>query len=319
MSFSRLPPLAALRAFEAAGRLSSFKAAASELAVTPAAVSQQIRTLEEDLGVKLFSRGVRSVTLTEEGRRLQPALSAAFLEIRDAVDDIRAPSQRTLRVNASGPIIGKWLLPRLHRFLEPNPDYSVTIQSFKSLAEAEGDHPGVTLRCLGAPDTAQYWRKLCDEVVLPLLSPCLADRIKLTEPGGLADAPLLHDTSFQSYQDDGEHPSWAAWFSAAGLDPDLAKRGAWFDRDGADHAIDAAVNGAGVVLGRRFLAHEDLRAGRLLSPFGPILPTGLQYFVTCRAGDETLPEIAAFLGWLCQEIAEMAAYDGLPAPHAAAQ
>lgn len=308
MTFQRLPALGSLRAFEAAARLSSFKRAAEELSVTPGAVSQQIRALEEDLGVKLFSRGVRAVTLTDEGRKLQPALTAAFMQIRDAVALVRPNGTRPLSLNSSSAIISKWLLPRLHRFSERHPETGVTIETSSGLETFDGEGPDVAIRFTRTQSAGLYARRLCEEHLLPLASPELVERLKLREPEDLARAPLLHDASPQIFSG---APDWAAWFARAGLDPSGAQRGIRFDARAADHAIDAAVNGAGVVLGRCFLSHNDRLEGRLVSPFGPILPMHAGYFVVCKAGDEARPDIAAFIDWMCDEIEMMSTQ---PAP-----
>lgn len=311
MSWQRLPALGSLRAFEAAARLSSFKEAAAELSVTPAAVSQQIRALEEDLGVKLFDRAVRSVSLTDAGRRLQPALTASFISIRDAVDSVRPQAHRSLCVEASGPIISKWLLPRLHRFSDRNPDLAVTFRSSSEVTGFGADGPDVALRFTPSPSPGLYARKICEEFLLPLASPELVKRLDLRTPVDMARAPLLHDTSPEVF---GPMPDWPAWFAKTGLCPAEAQRGVRFDPHDADHAIDAAANGAGVVLGRRFLALSDLLAGRLVCPFGPSLPTHANYFVMCKHGDETRPEIAAFMAWMCDETSMIADYAGSDAP-----
>ncbi|MEM9783315.1 MAG: LysR substrate-binding domain-containing protein [Pseudomonadota bacterium] len=303
MPLRRLPALGSLRAFEAAARLCSFKAAAAELAVTPGAISQQIRGLEQDLEVKLFRRAVRSVSLTEAGRQLQPALTAAFLQIRDAVDQVRPRAQASLRVDSSGPIISKWLLPRLHRFAERYPDLGVTIQSNNGLSDIASGAADVAIRFTHRPGPDLFAAKLCAEHVLPLASPELVSRLDLRAPSDMARAPLLHDTSAEVFADP---PDWPCWFERAGLDPMGAQRGMRFDRHAADHAIDAAVNGAGVVLGRGFLARTDMLEGRLVSPFGPALPMAVGYYVVCRAGLETRPDLAAFINWIRDESAATA-------------
>lgn len=299
MSLQRLPPLRSLRAFEAAARLSSFKAAAAELSVTPGAVSQQIRALEEDLGVKLFERTVRAVSLTEAGRRLQPALTAAFLQMRDAIDSVRPGPQTPLRVGSSGAVISKWLLPRLRRFAERYPDLSVTIMADSGRSGVDADAPDVAIRFIRSPGPGLFAQKIGDEHLLPLASPHLIDRLALRAPVDMIRAPLLHGAAPEI---PGDLPDWPHWFGRVGLNPAQARRGVRFDRHAAHHAIDAAANGDGVVLGRRFLADGDLRAGRLASPFGPMLRAHVSYFVLCDAGEEARPEIAAFINWVCEEI-----------------
>ncbi len=298
--FRRMPALGALRAFEAAARLSSFKAAAAELSVTPGAVSQQVRRLEEDLGTKLFLRATRSVTLTEAGRQLQPKLTAAFLQIRDAVDSVAETAIEPLQVSASAPLISKWLLPRLHRFSERTPDLNVSIQSSDALRAPEGQEVFIRFNEWEGPDV--YAEKLCDEYLLPLASPDLIARLDLRKPADLARAPLLHHTATRPA---GPTPGWADWFRIVGLDPAGATRGMQFDPSSAGHAIDAAVNGAGVVLGRRFLAHGDVLEGRIVSPFGPAIRMNVAYYVVCRPGAETVPDVAAFIDWVRAEVAAM--------------
>jgi len=302
MPLRRLPALGSLRAFEAAARLSSFKAAASELAVTPGAISQQIRGLEDDLQVKLFTRAVRSVTLTAEGRHLQPALSAAFLQIRDAVDQIRpAVSNKPLTVAANGPVVSKYLLPRMHRFSERYPDLRVNIESGHDIRQPEAGE--VFIRFFETPGQGVFSQKLCDEYVLPLASPKLIERLDLRKPADMLRAPLLHLTECETF---GPSPDWPTWFARVGLNASDAGHGIQFHPRNADHAIEAAVNGMGVVLGRRFLSRTDMVEGRLVSPFGPMLPMNVSYFVVCREGEERHPDIAAFINWIGEETAAMA-------------
>lgn len=289
-----------MRAFEAAARRHSFKLAAEELAVTPSAISQQIRALEEDLGVKLFVRSARAVSLTEAGLKLQPKLTSAFLEMRDAVDQIRPRDNEPLRVKGSGPVISKWLLPRLHQFAEKHPEIAVTIGTGHELSDPHGRE--VLIRFNETPGLGVHAIKLCDEVLLPLANPELVARLNLSEAKDMIRAPLIHLARDPVYA---ASPDWQAWFTMVGLDPRNAQHGMQFDSHSADNAIDAALNGAGVVLGRRFLASMDLAEGRLVSPFGPIIPMNVSYFVLCQAGEETCADIAAFMNWVQDEVAAM--------------
>lgn len=302
MPFRRLPALGSLRAFEAAARLSSFKAAAAELAVTPAAVSQQIRALEKDLEVQLFTRSARSVALTESGKKFQPTLTQAFLMIREAVDLVRPDMHEPLRVESSGPIISKWLLPRLHRFTERYPELTVSIHTVGAITDVSADGPHIRIRMTREPARELFALKLCEERLLPLANPELIKRLALKGPRDLLRAPLIHDTGPAVF---GDVPDWSTWFAATGLDPAGALRGTRFDRHASDQAIDAAVNGAGIVLGRRFLARLHMLDGSLVSPFGPEFDLPASYFVVCRKGDETRPDIAAFINWVCEEVAAM--------------
>ncbi|MEM7776207.1 MAG: LysR substrate-binding domain-containing protein [Pseudomonadota bacterium] len=300
MPLRRLPALGSLRAFEAAARLLSFKEAATELSVTPAAVSQQIRALEDDLQVKLFTRSARTVALTEAGHRLQPALSAAFMQIRDAIENVRPDANKPLRVESSSPILTKWLLPRLHRFAQRYPDLDVSISSVSPLSDIRTDGAEVFIRFSRVPHGDFFSHKLCDEYALPLASPSFVERLSIREPRDLLRAPLLHDTSYELF---GIACHWPVWFERVGLDPSEATRGTRFDKYAADHAIDAAVNGAGIVLGRRFLARLDMINKRLVSPFGPVMALTASYYVVCKRGVETEPNVAAFINWITTEAA----------------
>ena len=298
MPLRRLPSLSGLKAFEAAARRLSFKAAAQELSVTPGAVSQRIRALEEELGVTLFVRKTRAVALTEMGRRLQPELTAGFLQIRQAVDSIRPEARPTLRINSSAPILSKWLMPRLHRFTAQFPELTVNLETEAGLNCFTKDPPDVVLRYTRQPGPGLYARRIHDEILLPVASPDFLQRADLRSPGDLAQAPLLHDTSMENFSG---ALDWECWFDRAGLESCPPAGGVKFARHAADQAIDAAVSGAGVVLGRSLLCYDALRDGRLACPFGPVLRTGVSYFVVCTKGRENEPHIAGFFDWACEE------------------
>ena len=301
MPFTRLPPLNSLRAFEAAARLLSFKAAAEELAVTPGAVSQQIRSLEEDLGVKLFDRAVRSVSLTDAGRALQPSLTESFLQIRDALEVVRPTVSTMMTLESAGPIISKWILPRLYGFSEQHPDLQVNIQSVAHVREFGSHSADVTLRL--APDVSAPGRhavKICHEHLLPLCSPDLVESLDLRKPADILRAPLLHDTSPLNFEDE---PSWTDWFVHHGMDPVECQRGMRFDKHTGDQAIEAAANGAGVVFGRYFLAQKDLESGRLVSPFGPAFRMKAAYHIYCLEGEQCRNDISAMFDWIQAEVA----------------
>ena len=302
MFTGRLPALGALRAFEAAARHGSFKAAAAELHVTSSAVSQRIRMLEEDLGVSLFVRSPRSVALTSDAKSLQPRLEAAFSEIQTAVDSVRQTTARPLRIAASGPVIRKWLLPRLHRFSERYQELDVSLTAESHYRTPEADE--VFIRFKEEPGQGVFSQLLCEEHLLPLASPELIDRLGLKRPEDIVRAPLLHHHPDPEL---GPAPGWADWFDKVGMNSASASRGTHFDPGAADHAIDAAVNGAGVVLGRRFLARTDVTDNRLVCPFGPSLPMGVNYYVVCAEGAESTANIAAFINWIREETAALAA------------
>lgn len=298
MPLRRLPPLNALRAFEAAARHASFKSAADELAVTPAAVSQQIRALEDDLRVPLFNRGARSVALTRDGRRLQSGLTEAFMKMRVAVEAVRAPESEVLSITCSGPLATKCLAPRLSRFHDVHPDISVQIDASFDLEPLTATGPHIALRFGNPPDRNLHAVWLATEMLVPMVSPELAERLALNTPEDIQRAPLIHDESLTTWFQN--IPSWADWFASVGLDPAGANRGTRFSSYG-DQAIDAAVGGSGVLLGQVGLAANDLQAGRLICPFGPSIELDLNYYAVCEAGAEGTPAIAGFLDWIKQE------------------
>ncbi|MEM8688495.1 MAG: LysR substrate-binding domain-containing protein [Pseudomonadota bacterium] len=298
MPLRRLPPLNSLRAFEAAARHASFKSAADELAVTPAAVSQQIRALEDDLRVSLFNRGARSVALTREGRRLQSGLTEAFMKMRVAVEGVRAPESEALSITCSGPLATKCLAPRLSRFHDVHPDIAVLIDASFDIESLSAAGPHIALRFGNQPDRNLHAVWLNSERLVPMVSPELAERLALRAPEDIQRAPLIHDESLSTWFQN--IPSWADWFASVGLDPAGANRGTRFSSYG-DQAIDAAVGGSGVLLGRVGLAATDIQVGRLVCPFGPSIALDLNYYAVCEAGAEETPAIAAFIDWIKQE------------------
>ncbi len=295
MPHRRLPPLSSLRAFEAAARRGSFKHAAEELGVTPAAVSQQVRGLEEDLGLSLFTRGARSVTLTVPGNTLRSGLVEAFVKIHEAVEQARALSDPGLVVTSSGPVAAKWLVPRLNTFSAQYPEVAVHLQASFDMISLGGGGSDVAIRFGRKPDNDVYHERLWDEMVLPLASPDLVERLDLKSPADIQRAPLIHDESLTSLFPGA--PDWSQWFEAAGLTGLNSQRGMRFTNY-ADQAIDAAISGSGVLLGRVGLAGGDLQAGRLVCPFGPIYPTDYSYYFVCPKGAETTSCVEKFLIWI---------------------
>ena len=302
----RLPPLTALRAFDAAARHMSFSKAAAELNVTPAALSFQIKSLEEHLEAPLFRRLNRAVELTDAGRARAPgaadgftALSAAWRAARRTVD------QSTLTVTAGPAFTAKWLAPRLFPFAVEHPGIELRFTATLRLMDFTRDDVDIAIR-FGFPreEEGLFSRKVMDEWLTPMMAPELAKQFP--EPADLARAPLLH-------QDDtvGFKPAfdWPAWFRAAGLPPRFAS-GTRFSQ--ADHALDAAINGGGVVLGRISLAEGDLREGRLVAPYKIGLSTRAKYRFVCPEGSEHRPQVRAFLEFLEAQTTTLKAYaDGM--------
>jgi LysR family glycine cleavage system transcriptional activator len=297
-----LPPLNALRAFEATARHLSFTRAADELHVTPAALSHQIKGLEEFLGLKLFHRRPRAIELTDAGRRIYPGLHQGFVQIRQAIASLdRLRNDRVLVVSAPPGVTAKWLAPRLHRFLATVGDIDARISSTMAMADFTTDGVDVAIRnlILGAPvDPELVTVKLADIVMLPVASPrLLAERGPLVSPAQLAELPLIHDDSLAGRP---MIPTWPDWFEAAGFPLADASRGLRFSS--ADHAIEAAGEGAGVLLAYSLLAHDDLRTGRLVAPFDIALATNRAFHFVCPKTIEHRPKVRAFRDWLISEI-----------------
>lgn len=292
----RLPPLTALRAFDAAARHMSFSRAADELGVTPAALSFQIKSLEEHLGQPVFRRLNRAVELTEAGRMLAPGTAEGFASLSAAWRNVRRlATGKVLTVTAGPAFTAKWLAPRMFAFASAFPEIELRLVASLRLMDFNRDEIDVAIRFGLGPDPGLSAVKLIDEWVVPMMAPSMAEG--LTGPADLAKLPLLHqdDTAFVYPPLD-----WAAWFRAAGLPPP-PPGGAHFSQ--ADHALDAAASGAGVVLGRMSMAGRDLDQGRLVAPFDPGLRTRATYRVLCAEGAEKRPQVRAFIDWLLAEAA----------------
>lgn len=297
-----MPPLSALRAFEAAARHLSFTQAATELHVTPGALSHQIRGLEEILGVRLFERRARSVVLTPQGKLLYPGLQAGFGLIRDAVAGLRGTgNDRVLVISTSPGLTSKWLASRLYRFADAHPDIEVRVSSSPAPANFLNDGVDVAIRSLPdahPEDPALSYEKLVNVVLAPVCSPKLMARFgPLDAPGVLARVPLIHDDALAGRPGT---PAWEDWLKAAGLAAGDCGRGLRFSS--ADHALDAALEGAGLLLAHTIMAHDDLRSGRLVMPFHLVLPSRRAYYFVCPATKLRQRSVTAFRDWLRQEV-----------------
>jgi LysR family transcriptional regulator, glycine cleavage system transcriptional activator len=299
------PPLNALRAFEAAARHLSLTKAALELNVTPGALSHQIRGLESHLGLKLFDRGVRSIALTAAGKALHPGLQAGFLQIRDALARLDSLGDaHVLVVSAPPGFTSKWLAPRLYRFSAAYPEIDVRVSASLNNANFTTDGVDVAVRNLpvDAPqDEALEVEKLIDLSLVPACSPALVEKYgPLTSPDMLKRVPLIHDESLAGRA---AVPSWADWFAAAGVKDADVSHGLRFSS--ADHALDATVKGAGVLLAFDALAYDDLSTGRLVTPFVLALPSGRCYSFVCSKNRRESANVRLFRAWLKEEIAAL--------------
>jgi LysR family transcriptional regulator, glycine cleavage system transcriptional activator len=304
-----LPPLNALRAFEATARHLSFSRAADELFVTPAALSHQIRGLEDLLGLKLFHRRARSIDLTEAGRLIYPGIRAGFEAIRTAVDQLdRSRQDRILVVSAAPGLTAKWLVPRLYRFLSTHPEIETRISASVEFANFAADGVDVGIRLSSGVHPDLYVEKLSNEWLLPLCSPRLLSAERpLRSPADLAQATLIQVDL------PGLVPTWADWVRHAGVTGIDTTRGLRLNV--ADHALEAACEGVGVVLAYKLVAAHDMALGRLVVPFGPeiMLPERAYYFV-CPKGHERRAPVKALRDWMFSELADTHALLGKLGP-----
>lgn len=293
----RLPPLNALPSFEAAARHLSFSKAADELHVTHGAVSRAIRQLETHLGVRLFTRTTRSVGLTPIG-------SSYAAEVREALDHLAAAtlsttgqqSSGTLNISTLDSFAAKWLVPRLFRFRRANSDIDVRLATSEKLADFVSDGIDIAIRYGRGQYPGLKVELLLEEDISPACSPRLLEGPHpLRTPADLAHHTLIHDEF---------HIDWAMWLGAAGIRGVDPHRGPRFYS--SEHAVQAAVQGEGVVLGRSALVADDLAGGRLVQPFTLSLPAELAYYLAYPPRALQRHKVKVFRDWLMTEIAAYA-------------
>lgn len=314
----RLPPLGSLRAFEAAARHLSFKLAAEELHVTPAAISQQIKGLEDYLGVRLFVRLTRALAITPQGEAMLPGIRAGFDCLAEAVGSVHADAAGGLNVTAPPSFATRWLVPRLPDFAAAHPDIRLRLSSSSdsvdrrgrgrrvendasdpravdsdlSIRYGTGHYPGCVVERLLAPD----W--------VPVCSPRLPVEARpLLTPADLARHVLIHDETIDT---EGRQPGWREWLAAAGVSSVDSERGPRFGN--AVLAVEAALDGQGVALALRPLVEADLAVGRLIVPFDIAVPSPFAYFLVMRRAVAARTPVVAFRNWL---LAQTGGADGV--------
>lgn len=290
-----IPPLNALRAFEAAARTGSFKDAARELHVSQSAVSHQIKHLEKVLGVKLFDRGTRAVVLTEAGRTYLPFLQQAFDSISDGTRLLtRVTREDVLTVRMYSTFAVRWLVSRLHRFQDRHPDLKVRLMT-SQLDAAFPDEDIDLAVMIGRPLQGRvHYEYLFSPTMFPVCSPkLLTARKRIKRPGDLAAFTIL-----QVYPSAGD---WAAWLAATdvtGVDPDAGLR-----FDSYDHALRMAARGMGVALAMQPYVSEDLAAGLLVAPLPRHqVPAPGDWYLAYMEDHRRVRKIAVFQAWLLEEI-----------------
>jgi len=287
----RLPPLSALRPFEAAARLESFSRAAEELHLTHGAVSHQVRGLEEHLGVPLFARHGKRVTLTAAGRAFAEAVRAALDGIAAGADALRARRDDRLTVSVLPSFASRWLMPRLIRFMDANPKIEVNVIATGALANFREDEVDVAIRFGTGP-----WPPLACEIFLedeyfPVCSPKL--RRKPRTPRELLGAGIIRE----------DRDYWNAWFERAGVPSGEAKavRAPLFND--STYALQAAARGEGIALARRSIVYEDLDKGVLTRLFDIAVPSRERYWFVSPKELAASAKVTRFREWVREEIA----------------
>jgi LysR family transcriptional regulator, glycine cleavage system transcriptional activator len=293
----RLPPLNALRSFEAAARLGSFVAAAAELRVTPAAVSQQVRALERYLAARLFKRLPHGLLLTESGRAYLPELTSGFDRLAEATRQLRAGETGGLLTLATLPAFATgWLVPRLPRFRDRFPRIDLQLKTSRQLADFRREDVDLAIRF--GPGTQRDLRavRLLAEEVFPVASPALLSAACVPfSIASLARYPLLHDVDAP----DQRWMSWRAWFDRAELDPEPASRGLQFTDSIV--LIAAATAGLGIALGRSPQVADLLARGQLLRLTRESWMAEWAYHLVAPPAHFARPTVRAFIEWVTAE------------------
>lgn len=286
-------PLLALRAFTETGRLGSLKAAAESLGVTPGAVSQQIRLLEERIGVALFVRGRHGVYLTEAGARVHPGLLRGFDQIEKSLSTLESLAvEKTLTISTVPSFASAWLVPRIGRFSELHPEIEVRVEASAKMVDFKRDRIDVALRHgLGSYPGLESIR-LMAPVLLPVACPgLLAQGPLIREPIDCLNYPLLQD---------GDRADWVLWLQAHGVQVgDEGRRGMSFEEDLL--LLRAAAAGQGIALVQDTHVQEDIDSGKLVVALDKPWPSRFAYYVVTRPDAVQRPEVQAFIDWVIAE------------------
>jgi LysR family glycine cleavage system transcriptional activator len=291
-----LPPLTALRAFEAAARHLSFTRAAQELSVTQTAISHQVKLLEEHLGTLLFRRLPRRIVLTSDGLAWAHELREVFGRLEEANRKLRIgarPDRPVVSVSVIPSFAARWLVPRLGRFLECHSDCDVRISPTEHPVDFRSEAVDVGIRYGMGKYPGLVVDKLADDAYVVVCAPSVASRRRLSRVEDLRKHVLLHDDA---------RDAWASWLEARDVDGVDATRGTVLTD--SSMLVEAAVRGQGIALARWSLAVDDLAAGRLILPFPRIrpMPTGRSYYLVGPRETLTRPHVSLFCTWLRSEV-----------------
>jgi len=280
-------PLVALRSFEAAARHMSMKLAAVELGVTPSAVSQQIRSIEDRLKVELFARGHRQLTLTADGTELFRTLSRNFTEIEQALEHIvSGPGSRKIRLKLLPSLAIRWLVPRLADFHGRHPEFDVEVATGLPIDDATVDDADFACRLGNGQWPGLCAIRLFPDAFVPVCAPSLASAIR--RPSDMFEHPLLHSMMRME--------AWRIWCDNTGVtwrEPPTEIRFA-----NAALAYQAAADGLGIAMAQQAYVETDLAAGRLQAPFGTAVYTGLSYFLVCSSHKAMQRKNQVFSSWM---------------------
>jgi LysR family transcriptional regulator, glycine cleavage system transcriptional activator len=291
----KLPPLAALRAFEAAARHQSFKRAAHELGVTPTAISHQVKLLEDTLRMPLFRRGVRRIDLTAEGQRLFPVLRDGFDRMDEVLAELRKPTRKILTLSATPLFTARWLVPRVDRFREMNPGVDLRLHATVETVDLVGGEADAAVRYGRGPFPGLIAKTLVAQRFVPMCSPSLG----ATHAEDLRQLPLLHSEWHVRGPDT---PTWQRWGEVSGVQGVDWTKGVTFTDE--SNLIQAAIAGHGVALLSPLLLSAELEIGTLVQPFGPAL-SGLHFHFVYSDSPQSALKCAALESWLAGSFAHL--------------
>ena len=285
------PSLPALRAFDAAARQGSFRAAAEKLSVTPTAISHHIRGLEDQLGIKLFERVGREVALTEDGRRLAEATTQAFGILDDTLRTLRRSSRKVVSLVAGPIFTARWLMPRISDFWQVHPDIELAVLPAYRPGSFDREDADIVIRWERMAEMPENAIKLLQLSPVAIASPDFVDRFgPIHAPEDLLDLPLLHQRN---------HWGWLDWFTAMNVRVTTPLRGPAFED--ANVLLRGAAEGQGVIVGWLPLIAQDLAEGRVIRLFDEKITPTHGYFVEARNGSQSRRETRDTLKWLATQ------------------
>jgi len=300
---TRTPPLGALRSFRAAAHCLSFTLAAEELHVTQAAVSHQIKSLEEFLKVSLFVRGNRTLALSESGERFLPYVDQMFNVLDQGLQQVQSGStENTLTVSLLPSFASRWLVPRLGLFLKAHPEIDFRLAPSRGMTNFQTENIDLAIRYGSGTYPGLVSIHLMDEDIYPVCSPRIMEGPHpLHVPADLIHHVLLHD--------DG-HGDWRQWLVVAGADKVDPDKGPVYTDSGM--AVQSAIEGDGVALARSQLVKEDIARGQLVKPFDISQPSNFSYYIVYPSDHAPSAAAQVFVGWLQQQaLSDQLKYQGI--------